>query len=415
MLPENMFNEKIFKAVLSGASKNALHKRIEIAKSGEKYQAAAYTETQVFHSNHDATSMRKFLAERFGTEFSHYTAWCDEFEYSARATKKGKILSQARPASITGDTSAKFSHSLEAGFNRQKNYIIREGEDIPALVDMGVFTKNLRVAAPMWDKFRQINRFLELLADETATLPPQTPVNIIDFGCGKSYLTFAVYHYFAQIKGHPTNICGVDSNAKIVEKCNAAAKKYGYTSLTFHAGDIATQTAPPLAEWDTPGGFNIVISLHACDTATDHALANAVRWRADLICAVPCCQHELRNQFKPQTLKIFAEHGIIKERIASLVTDLIRTKLLEIHGYKAQIIEFTTLEHTQKNLLIRARVRPAAITGDKSAMFAHSLEAMDSLRTQNGGSVSDAVRSLEALLQEFSLEPTLLRLLADSQ
>jgi SAM-dependent methyltransferase len=250
---------------------------------------------------------------------------------------------------------------------------------------MGVFTKELKVAAQMWDKFQQIDRFLELLADETDKLKPETVLNIIDFGCGKSYLTFLIYDYFSRKKSFRTNIHGLDSNTEIVKKCTDAAKKYGYDSLTFSEGDIASQTAPTLANWGAANTFNIVVSLHACDTATDYALFNAIRWNADLICAVPCCQHELRSQMNPQTLKIFAEYGIIKERIASLATDAIRAKLLEIHGYKAQIIEFTALEHTAKNLLIRARKTTQKKSSDE----------------------------LQNILQEFSFEPMLQKLLSN--
>ncbi|MCL2578007.1 MAG: SAM-dependent methyltransferase [Defluviitaleaceae bacterium] len=379
MLPETMFNEKIFKIVLSKPVKNVSYERIEIVRNTQKYQASSYTKKQVFHSNHDTQSVREFISEHFGVLFLHYTAWDEEFEYSARVSKKGKVLATRRKSQTSPP-----ENLAENSFNRQKNHIIREGENIPALVDMGVFTKELKVAAPMWDKFQQINRFLELIADETDKLKPETTVNIIDFGCGKSYLTFLVYHYFTQIKNLRTNICGLDSNTEIVKKCTSAAEKYSYESLIFREGDIESQYAPPLENWGAPDSFNIVISLHACDTATDHALFNAIKWQADLICAVPCCQHELRNQMNPQTLKIFAEYGIIKERIASLATDAIRAKLLEIHGYKAQIIEFTAMEHTAKNLLIRAR------------KISHKNKSTD---------------ELQKILHEFSFEPTLLKLL----
>ncbi|MCL2225747.1 MAG: SAM-dependent methyltransferase [Defluviitaleaceae bacterium] len=381
MLPENMFNEEIFKIVLSKPVKGVDLKRIEILKSENMYQASKYTQKQVFHSNHDAKSIREVLNEYMNASFLQYTAWDKEFEYSARVTKKGKVLASRRKSKAE----VKRENLANGGFNRQKNHIIREGENIPVLVDMGVFTKELRVAAPMWDKYKQINRFIEILADETGGLTQNTTVNVIDFGCGKSYLTFLVYHYFTQVKGLRVNICGLDLNAEIVEKCATAAKKYGYDSLTFRQGDIGSQSAPPLENWGVQGSFNIVISLHACDTATDHALFNAIKWQADLICAVPCCQHELRNQMKPQSLKIFADYGIIKERIASLATDAIRAKLLEMHGYRAQIIEFTAMEHTAKNLLIRARKTSARKTG------------------------ADA--ELQAVLQEFSFKPALLGLL----
>ena len=180
----------------------------------------------------------------------------------------------------------------------------------------------------------------------------------------------------------------MDLDKSIVKTCTTAAEKYGYKSLTFIQGDIGQQAAPPVLGWDKPDAFNIVISLHACDTATDHAIFNAIKWNADLICAVPCCQHELRNQMKPQNLGLFSEYGIIKERIASLATDAIRAKLMEWVGYKTQIIEFTGMEHTPKNLFIRGR---------------------------RGGKVKDpkVFESVKKLLDEFKFEPMLLKLLAD--
>lgn len=382
MLPENLFNEKIFKIILSKPAKTAgSFQRVEILRSGGKYQASTFTDTKVTHTNHDAESVREFISGLFGAEFLCYTAWDGEFEFSARVTKRGRVLSSRRKAAATpGD--------FAEGFNRRKNYIISEGENIPALVDIGVFTKEFKVAAQMRDKFSQINRFLELLADETRALPAGTIVNIIDFGCGKSYLTFLVYHYFSEIQKLPANICGLDLNAEVVEKCAAAAKKYGYSPLEFRQGDIGSLAAPTFENWGERGTFNIVISLHACDTATDHALFFAVRHVADLVCAVPCCQHELRAQMRPKSLGLFAEYGIIEERIASLATDAIRAKALEACGYKAQIIEFVPMEHTAKNLLIRARKTK------KIPRF-------------------EVPGEIKKIVEEFSFEPTILKLLRE--
>ncbi|MCL1882897.1 MAG: SAM-dependent methyltransferase [Defluviitaleaceae bacterium] len=386
-----MISPEIFKVILSKPAKNFSEAiRAEILRSGEKYQVSMYTEKQVFHSNHDFLGIKEFVDTHFGESFLHYTAWDGEFEYSARISKKGKVLS-SRKKSEVASPEEKF---VKGSFNRQKNYILREGDSIPALVDMGVFTKELKIAAPMRDKFHQINRFLELLADETNSLSPDTPVNIIDFGCGKSYLTFLMYHYFVVIKKLKANICGLDLDADIVKKCSDAAEKYGYDSLTFKQGDIGAMTAPPQENWGAVGTFNIVISLHACDTATDHALFNAIRWNADLICAVPCCQHELRSQMNAKSLKLFTEYGIVKERIASLATDAIRAKLLEACGYRSQIIEFTSLEHTQKNLFIRAK-RPHPAKHQPLSGFIQIT----------------ALEDIYCLTQEFSFEPTLLHLL----
>jgi hypothetical protein len=384
MYSEKIFNKRINRIILSKPSGN--YTRVEILRNDNKYQASAYTAKQVFHSNHDEAGIREFIDAHFGVSFLHYTAWCEEYEYSARVSKKGKLLESRKKRAGT----VKAAKIAEGSFDRQKNHIIREGENIPALADIGVFTKELKVAAAMSDKFHQMNRFLELLADETKTLPPETTINIIDFGCGKSYLTFVVYYYFSKMKNFCVNICGLDLNAEIVKKCTEAAEKYGYDTLVFRQGDIGAQTVPPLERWGAPQTFNIVISLHACDTATDYALFNGVKWGADLICAVPCCQHELRNQMQPQTLKLFSEYGIIKERIASLATDAIRAKLLEACGYRAQIIEFTAMEHTAKNLFIRAKKNNFKI---------------------NKNHFDLKMEEIGKIMQEFSFKPTFYRLL----
>ena len=372
------------KIILSKPSKQSEYTRVEVIRGGDgqKYQATMYTQKQNFHKNLDTADVEDFVDGLFAKSFLQYNAWDGEFEYSRRVTKKGKVLSTRR--AIKNAPATNFEDNT---FNRQKNHIIREGSDIPVLMDMGIFTKERKVAAPMRDKFHQINRFLELLADETKNL--ETDINIVDFGCGKSYLTFLVYHYFTEIRGLKTNICGLDLNPDVVNQCLKAAEKYGYTFLNFQEGDIGSQEKPPLENWGDSNTFNIVISLHACDTATDHAIANAIKWNADLICAVPCCQHELKKQMKPATLHLFGEYGIIKERIASLATDAIRAKILEYCNYKSQIIEFTGMEHTPKNLFIRARRQSRQKTqAQKDAIFAE----------------------INAILQEFSFEPVLLKL-----
>jgi len=383
-LPDSAFNKNIYKILLSNPTKTSDYNRAEIVANGDMYQASMYTGKQVFHKNFSKNELKPAIEGLFGVSFLQYHAWDGEYEYSAKVSKKGKVLA-SRNKTANQPRKANFA---KGSFDRKKNHILTEGEIIPVLVDMGVFTKEGKVATPMGDKFGQINRFLELLADETGpgAIPKDTTVNMVDFGCGKSYLTFMVYHYFTKIRKLKVNICGLDLDAHVVESCTAAARKYGYSNLNFIQGDTGQQTAPPIQEWGKADTFNIVISLHACDTATDHALYSAIKWNADLIYAVPCCQHELKKQMKPQNLNLFASHGIIKERIAALATDAIRANLLEASGYKAQIIEFIDMEHTPKNLLIRAKRR----TGKKNATAYN--EAM-------------------AVINEFLFEPTLLRLL----
>ena len=376
-LPETIYNENIYKIVLSSPTKKASHIRTEILSNGEKFQASMFNQKQVFHKNLQQHEVKHFVEKLLGTEFLQYTAWDGKREYSARVSKKEKILSSSKVSDRPPMQAAN-------NFNKHKNHIIQEGEHIPVLIDMGIFTKECKVVAGMYDKFRQINRFIELIADEAKKIPSGTTVNIIDFGCGKSYLTFLIYHYFTKILNLPVNICGLDLDEKIIQTCTNAAEKYGYSSLVFKLGDIGKQTKPPIGDWGSPGTFNIVISLHACDTATDYALYNAIQWSADLIYAAPCCQHELRNQMKLTNLDIFSHYGIIEERIASLATDAIRAKLLEFTGYKTQIIEFTATEDTAKNLLIRAK------------------------RSRKN---EKALESVLKITNEFSFQPTLMKLL----
>jgi len=375
----------LYKVVLSQPVKGENHTRATIEVSGDKLQLSMYTAKQVFHSNYNLAELRPVIDGLFGVTFMQYHGWDGEYEYSARISKKGKLLTSRKKVACQPRKT-----NFTEGFNRQKNYIIAEGEAIPALVDMSVFTKDGKIAARMGDKFGQINRFLELLSDETGVeaVPEGTSVNIVDFGCGKSYLTFLVYHYFVVIRGLRVNICGMDLDAHVVKTCSAAADKYGYSNLKFVQGDIGKQVSPPVAGWGSEGSFNIVISLRACDTATDYALFNAIKWGADLICAVPCCQHELKAQMRPRSLELFSRYGIIKERIAALATDAIRSNLLEVCGYKAQIIEFIDMEHTPKNLLIRARKRVGK--GSKGAWD-----------------------EVARIVEEFGFEPILLRLLYD--
>ena len=232
--------------------------------------------------------------------------------------------------------------------NREKDYILREGENIPALVDLGVFTKDFKIVRARYDKFRQINRFVELVA-QGVRAENMERIRILDFGCGKSYLTFILYYYFAVRRGMETEIIGYDLKEDVVGRCNEIAARYGYTGLRFETADV---TKDKLADTE----IDMVVTLHACDTATDYALAYAIRRGGKHIFSVPCCQHEINLSIrKGGELDLLLEHGIIKERVCALLTDSIRAAVLEDAGYEVDVIEFVDFEHSPKNLMLRAR------------------------------------------------------------
>jgi hypothetical protein len=263
----------------------------------------------------------------------------------------------------------------ELGHDRRKRRLLEEGTPVPFLVELGVMTPAGKVRAQRYDKFRQVNRFLELVDD----VLPRRPLRIVDFGSGKSYLTFALYHLLAVERGLDVDVVGLDLKEDVIAHCRSLAEKLGYERLRFEVGDIALFEGEPA---------DVVVSLHACDTATDAALERAVRWGAEVILAVPCCQHELRGQLDDDDLAPLLSHGILRERFAALATDAARAKLLEAVGYDAQVVEFVDLEHTAKNLLIRA------------------------VRKRESGN-AETMRSYRAFKERLGIDPALERALAD--
>jgi SAM-dependent methyltransferase len=257
-------------------------------------------------------------------------------------SKKGKVTVNAK-TNAEANNSAK--QMVNLNHNREESYVLAEGTPVPFLQDLGIMTGDGKIAKAKYDKYKQINRFLEFIEDILPSLDKNRELTIIDFGCGKSYLTFAMYYYLKELKGYDIQVIGLDLKKDVIEHCNQLAKRYQYDKLNFLVGDIAS--------YNGVDKVDMVVSLHACDTATDYALFKAIRWNAEVILSVPCCQHELNNQIKNEVLNPILHYGIIKERIAALATDALRAELLEAAGYKTQILEFIDMEHTPKNLLIR--------------------------------------------------------------
>lgn len=314
-------------------------------KKGICYQQSSYEDKKVFHENMTEEECKNKLEELI-SPFKQVEVITETERLTALISKKGKVSIKLKKAPCQREEDA-LSH------NRKKEYLIPEGKPIPYLIDLGVMTKEGRIVKSRYDKFRQINRFLEFIEDILPNLPKDHPVRILDFGCGKSYLTFAMYDYLHEQKGYEVEMIGLDLKEDVMERCNELAERYKYENLRFYTGDIAA--------YEDKNPIDMVVTLHACDTATDYALHKAVLWGAKVILSVPCCQHELNNQINCKELAPIMDYGLLKERFAALLTDGLRAKLLEEQGYQVQILEFIDMEHTPKNILIRA-----VYTGKKS-------------------------------------------------
>ena len=307
-------------------------------KGGRYYQFEAYTPTQVFHENLKASeAVERILSETH--TFKQLQMSTRTKEYTVLISKKGKVT-------IREKKRKEIEKEVNLSHNRSKKYILEEGIAVPFLIDLGVMTKDGKVVRSKADKFRQINRFLEFIEDVLPRLDKDREIQILDFGCGKSYLTFAIYYYLHELKGYDIRLTGLDLKKDVIARCNELSGKYGYEKLQFLEGDIAA--------YDEVDSVDMVVTLHACDTATDYALAKAVGWGAKVILSVPCCQHELNRQIENDDLSPVLDYGLLKERMAALVTDGLRAKYLEREGYETQVLEFIDMEHTPKNILIRA-------------------------------------------------------------
>lgn len=374
-------NETLIRVILSNpSSKDGVIKicaRPMLKNKSLLFQIEEYTKTQVFHKNLTAGDASSYLTGKLSSDTSSQTASfknalveTKSFTANVLVSKKGTITIKKKMNASPKQTKISLSH------NRKKKYILEEGIPVPFLIDLGVMTQNGNIINAHYDKFRQINRFLEYIEDILPSLPTGRELRILDFGCGKSYLTFAIYYYLKVLKGYPVRITGLDLKEDVIRHCNELAVKYGYDKLEFLCGDIAY--------YDGCSQVDMVVTLHACDTATDYALAKAVGWGAKVILSVPCCQHELNKQMKNDLLSPVLHYGILKERMAALMTDGLRAQILEANGYRTQILEFIDMAHTPKNLLIRAVYN---------------------------GHCADNKAQINELLAAFDVNPTLYRLL----
>ncbi|MBQ2613798.1 MAG: SAM-dependent methyltransferase [Clostridia bacterium] len=361
----------LLKGVISNPKGETPWKKVNFRRLEDSYQIEKFTQKQAFHSHCDTAGLEKEIADLLAMGFRQVDAWSENTAFSLKISKKGKVTLLKKAQT----TQTQRSH------NREKQYLLKEDTNIPPLIDLGVFTKEGKVVQSMYGKFRQINRFTELIRDGLEELG-QRKLKILDFGCGKSYLTFILYHYLTQVRGMETEICGLDLKEDVIAKCNQLAQKYGYEHLKFQTGDING--------FESEEKPDMVITLHACDTATDYALHHAIRWGCKLIYSVPCCQHELNGQIQGGDLSLLTRYGLIQERFSALSTDAIRGALLEACGYQVQMLEFVDFSHSPKNLLIRAVKKSVPMEKRKKAL-----------------------RDAEKLMQAFGFQPTLYQLLKD--
>jgi SAM-dependent methyltransferase len=382
---DKLVSEEPYKIIISNKSdKSNEFNKIVISKIVLKdtpmYQIEKFTDTQAFHINISICDLETTLVEYMANSYKQLNAFTTKHEYSLKVSKKGKLLTNIKKNTSIKNISDSTAVDTVKNHNKDKNYLLKEGTIIPPLVDLGVFTKDGQIVKSKYDKYKQINKFIEIVEDSLKNYTSKT-IKIIDFGCGKSYLTFILYYYLVEIKKMDVQITGLDLKAKVIDKCNDIAKKYGYKNLVFKLGNINS--------YKHPTDVDMVVTLHACDTATDYALFNAVCWNASIILSVPCCQHEVNSQIKTDNMSLITRYGIIKERTSALLTDAIRANLLEYKDYKTQVLEFIDIDHSPKNILLKAVKNNNITKSHKKTLL----------------------KEVENVIDEFNLSPTLYNLL----
>lgn len=346
-----------------------------LIKNEQVYQAESFIGTKAYHQNLSPDEVSAYLLQLMTEDFKQLMLETEMQNITILVSKKGKVtITKKNKAQAQKLTKENMAH------NKQKKYVLPENEPVPFLVELGVQTPEGKIVKAKYDKFRQINRYLEFVQDILPSLPKDRTLTIIDFGGGKSYLTFALYYYLKIMHKYDIRVIGLDLKKDVIENCNQLSQKFGYDGLSFHVGDIST--------FEGVDQVDMVVTLHACDTATDYALEKAVRWNAKVIFSVPCCQHEINRQIQSKELEPILKYGLIKERMSALITDAVRANLLEEQGYDTQILEFIDMEHTPKNILIRAVKK-------------------NGIRYQNGSQAS----KLHSLEEKLQIEPTLEKLL----
>lgn len=338
-------SDKLIDMVISGQKNKSEDKAVKvrirpvILKNEIEYQVSEFVGRKVLHSNHSAADVKKKIIDYMTEDFKQAQINMTDAAATILSSKSKTLTCKYKKA-------GQLKVQRDLSHNRTKKYIIQEGKPVAFMIDLGVMGQDGKIIRTRYDKFRQINRFLEYIEDILPKLDKERELTIIDFGCGKSYLTFAMYYYLKELKGYNIRIIGLDLKADVIEHCNELRTRYGYDKLDFYVGDIAT--------YKDVDKVDMVVTLHACDIATDYALAKAVKWGAEVILSVPCCQHEANRTIKSDILSPVMDYGILKERMAAIVTDAARAELLTANGYDTQILEFIDMEHTPKNLLIRA-------------------------------------------------------------
>ena len=377
--------DELFRMVFSKPEKDAFSVKMKVRPiiiKGKTFFQVTNTigtkETNTVKETHENFQKKELLSEIkkvFPTNFKQALIETKSAGYTVLAGKKGNITVR-KNASVSAPLENNMEH------NRKKQYLINEGEPVPFMVDLGVMNREGKVITSKYDKFRQINRYLEFVSDVMEKLPKDREITIVDFGCGKSYLTFALYYYLVKKQNRNVKIVGLDLKTDVITECNRLRDKYGYKGLSFLQGDIE--------HYESDSGVDMVISLHACDTATDYAIYKGILWKASVIMAVPCCQHELNKNAEISELHGLFQYGILKDRVCAAFTDAIRANCLKEWGYDAQILEFIDLEHTPKNLLIRA------VKKDNKMESKASFEKSTDLKEFIGSSIT-----LEKLLDDL--------------